>query len=115
MPKNTHYFDRYSMAHIAWGAVAEVSRVPAPVAIGAHTVFELTENKIKEAIKPIWPDTRPDAIQNQVGDTVSFAGGYYAARALAKSDAGKVVVTGMVAAGAAVWVWNLLNRHSWTK
>lgn len=110
---NRHYFDRYSLVHAAWGAVAEASRIPAPAAIGAQVVFEALENPIKEVIKPIWPDSRPDAIQNQVGDVASFTGGYYAARALTKSDAGKVVVAGVVALGAATWVWNLMNRHSW--
>ena len=112
---NTHYFDRYSVVHAAVGAVAEASRVSAMVAIGSHVAFEVVENKLKEAAKPLWPDSRPDAIQNHVGDVASFTTGYYAARALSKSDAGKVVVTGVVATGAAIWIWNLLNAHSWKK
>jgi hypothetical protein len=112
---NTHFFDRYSLVHAAVGALAEVSRIPDAAAIGGHIAFEVVENPVKRAIEPIWPDARPDALQNQVGDTVSFTGGYYAARALAKSDAGKAVVTGFVALGAAIWTWNLVSRHSWKK
>lgn len=110
---NHQFFDRYSIPHLAVGMVFEASRAPAWLAIGSHVLFEMSENAIKDVIEPVWPDTRPDGLENQVGDVVSFTAGYYAARALEQSEHGKVLLTGFVAAAAGVWMWNLLQRHSW--
>lgn len=87
----------------------EASRVPAWLAVGSHVVFEATENSIKEAIEPIWPDTAPDAWQNHVGDVLSFTAGYYSARTLKRTPAGRAALAGLAGAAAAVWMWNLLH------
>jgi hypothetical protein len=110
---NTQWFDRYSFVHLAWGAVFEASRVPDALALGSHVAFEAIENSLKDASKRMWPDSRHDSIQNSVGDVASFAAGYYATRALKDSDVGRGVVTGFVAAAAAVWIWNVLAGHTW--
>lgn len=108
-PSNTNFFDRYSVIHAAWGIAFEASRVPDVLAIGSHVAFEAGENALKRAAKDIWPDSRPDALQNQMGDVLSFAAGFYAARALKKSATGQALMTGIVAAGAAIWMVNILK------
>lgn len=114
MTGNTNFFDRYSVIHAAWGMAFEASRVPDVWALGSHVAFEAAENSIKRAAKDIWPDSQPDALQNQVGDVVSFAAGYYAARALKKSLTGQALMTGLVAAGAAIWMVNILKLQGST-
>lgn len=105
---NTHWFDRYSVIHAAWGVAFEASKVPDAIAIGSHIAFEAAENAVKRVSVQAWPDARPDAIQNQVGDVLSFTTGYYVARALKKSFFGPALMTGFVAAGAAIWMVNIL-------
>jgi len=110
---NHQFFDRYSLVHGALAVVLQASKVPALPAILGHAGFELTEDALKRQVKSIWPDSRPDAIQNHVGDIVSFNAGYVAGYALSKSNAGKVALTGFVMVAAGVWIWNLLQSHSW--
>ncbi len=110
---NRQFLDRYSIAHAAVGAMFEVSRVSAPLAIGSHVGFELVEDDIKRGARDIWPDSRPDSWENHLGDVGSFTAGYYGARALKRSEAGRWVITGFVAFAAGLWCWNLLQGHSW--
>lgn len=110
---NHQFFDRYSLVHGAVGAVFQASKVPPLLAIGSHVVFELGEDALKSKTKNLWPDSRPDAIQNHVGDVVSFNAGYVASYALSKSQPGKLALTGFVMLAAGVWIWNLLQHHSW--
>jgi hypothetical protein len=110
---NHQFFDRYSLVHGALAVVLQASKVPALPAIAGHVIFELGEDALKRNIKSIWPDSRPDAIENHVGDIVSFNAGYVASYALSKSNAGKVALTGFVMVAAGVWIWNLLQSHSW--
>ena len=111
---NRQFFDRYSIPHAAMGAMFEAAGVPPALAIGSHMAFELIENSLKRTVKPIWPDSRPDAWQNHLGDMASFTGGLLASRALKGSTGGKVALTGLVATAGAVWTWNLVQKHSWT-
>lgn len=104
------YFDRFSLAHFAVGALFQTARVPAPLAIGSHVVFEAVENPLKELSEPIWPEAEPDSMENHVGDLVSFSAGYYATRALSyHGDAGRVVTAAVGAAAAAMWFWELTS------
>lgn len=112
---NVWYFDRYSFAHFAVGALFEASRIPAPVAIGSHIVFEAAEDGIKRGVERIWPDASPDTLMNHVGDVVSFTAGFYATRYLKHSNAGMAFISGFVAAAAGIWMWNLMHGHSWLK
>jgi hypothetical protein len=108
MTPNTHFFDRYSIPHVAVGALMQASRVPPAWAMASHVAFEASENSLKRAIEPLWPDARPDAWQNQVGDVVSFAAGYYGARALSFTPrAGRWALVGVGTAAAAIWFWSL--------
>lgn len=111
--QNYHYFDRYSLVHGALAVVLQASKVPAVPAMLGHVAFEMVEDGVKRKVKSIWPDSRPDAIQNHVGDIVSFNAGYVASHALSKSPPGKVALTGFVMLAAGVWIWNLLQHHSW--
>ena len=110
---NHQWIDRYSIPHAALGMVFEASRIPAWLAIGSHVGFELVEDKVKEVIEPIWPDTRPDSWENHVGDVASFTAGFYTSQALRATEAGRMFLTGFVALAGGVWMWNLINRHSW--
>lgn len=110
---NRHFFDRYSIPHAAVGAMFEAAGVPPALAIGSHVAFELVENSLKKAVKPVWPDSRPDGWQNQVGDVASFTAGLVAAKGLKETEGGKAALTGLVATAGAIWMWNLLQRHSW--
>ncbi|KKN30582.1 hypothetical protein LCGC14_0832460 [marine sediment metagenome] len=111
---NRHFFDRYSIPHAAMGAMFEAAGVPPALAIGSHIAFELVENSLKRSVTSIWPDSRPDGWQNHVGDAASFAGGLVAARALKGTEGGKAALTGLVATAGAIWMWNLVQKHSWT-
>lgn len=110
---NTWYWDRYSLAHAAVGALFEASRIPAIPAIGSHIVFEAVEDSLKRGIVHIWPDATPDSMKNHIGDVAAFTAGYFATRALKKSSAGMGIVAGFVGAAAAVWMWNLMSGKSW--
>lgn len=113
--RNYQWFDRYSVVHAAMGALFAASKVPAPLALGSHVAFELSENALKESrfVQRFFPDTRPDAWQNHTGDVASFAAGYFGAKRLKESSEGRVAVTVLTAAGAAIWMWNVLHEHSW--
>jgi len=110
---NQWFIDRYSLSHIAVGALFEASRIPPTVAIGSHIVFEAAEDKIKDSVKGIWPDATHDSMQNHIGDVLSFTAGYYATRYLKRSEGGMAFVAGFVAVAAGVWMWNLMRGHSW--
>lgn len=112
---NRHFFDRYSVPHAAVGAMFEAMGVPPAIAIGSHLAFELVENSLKRSVTSIWPDNRPDAWQNHLGDAASFTGGVLASRALKGTEGGKVALTGLVATAGAIWMWNLVQKHSWPR
>ena len=105
---NHLWFDRFSIVHAAVGALAELSRIPAPVAIGAQVAFEVVENDVKRRVSHIWPDPRPDGIENQVGDVASFTAGFYAARAMRGSPAGGLALVLLAALAAGIWTQSLL-------
>lgn len=103
-------FDKFSVVHAAIGAVAELSRIPAPVAIGAQIAFELVENPIKQRVAHIWPDASPDGWENQVGDVLSFTAGFYGARLVKAAPAGAFAVVALAAVAGAIWTESLLAR-----
>ena len=104
------FFDRYSVGHAALGAVFEASRISAPIALGSHVVFELVEDDIKKLIKPMFPDARPESLENHTGDIVAFAAGYYGTRALRGSLGNELMLSAFVGLGAAIWMWSLLRQ-----
>jgi hypothetical protein len=108
---NTHYFDRFSLAHVVTGAVAELAAVPAWIAIGASVGFEMVENDFKKWTKDVFPEDVPDAWQNSVGDILSFALGYYGARAIKTDGRGRMILVGLAAASGALWVSELLKHQ----
>jgi len=103
------FFDRYSVGHAALGMVFEASRVPASIAVGSHVLFELVEDDIKKAIEPLFPDTRPESLENHTGDVVAFTAGYYATRWLRGNVEQELVLSAFVGLGAAIWMWSLLR------
>ena len=100
--------DRFSIVHAAVGALAELSRIPAPVAIGAQVAFELVEDDVKRRVSHVWPDPRPDGIENHVGDVLSFTAGFYAARAVRGSPTGGLALVLLAALAAGIWTQSLL-------
>lgn len=106
-------FDKYSITHAAVGALFELSGVSPTLALGSHITFEAAEDELKRRYKRIWPDAAPDSIQNHVGDFASFAGGYYMARGARRSEGGRLAVTALVGAGAAVWALALAKGELW--
>lgn len=113
-PPNASFFDRFSLVHAAWGAVFELSGIPAPLAIGAQVGFEIVENGLKRAYSPIFPDDTPDGWQNQVGDTVSFAAGYYLSRMTKGSTGGHFALLALGAVSGAVWLDRLAQKPALT-
>jgi hypothetical protein len=103
------FFDRYSIGHAALGMVFEASRIPAPIAIGSHVVFEMIEDDAKKLVKPLFPDTRPESLENHTGDVVAFTAGYYATRALRGSIGNEIMLSAFVALGAGIWMWALMR------
>lgn len=108
-PPNRKPFDRFSIVHAALGALAHASRVPVMPALVGAVIFELIENPLKQASEGVWPDAAPDGWQNSAGDVAAFAAGYLGSRAVSGTPAGRPLVTGLAAAGAAIWLWNLTN------
>lgn len=108
---NQNYFDRFSLVHAAVGAVAELSKIPAPLALGGQVAFEVVENDLKRSVKHIWPDDTPDGFENQAGDILSFALGYYGARLIKDAPAGVVILTGLAALAGGIWVHSLTQTH----
>ena len=109
-PPNTRFVDRFSLVHATWGAVAELSGVPAPVGFAAAVGFELVENRLKRAYSGFFPDDAPDGWQNQVGDVAAFGAGYYLARALKKTDGGKAAIILLGALAGAIWLDRLAAK-----
>ena len=107
---NESFFDRFSLAHAATGAVFQLSGFSAPIALGAQVGFELVENDLKLAFSPMFPDDSPDGWQNHVGDVISFMGGYYLAQATRNDPVGRVGLVALGAIAAAVWFDNLTKR-----
>jgi hypothetical protein len=103
------FFDRFSVGHAALGMVFEASRIPAPIAIGSHVLFELVEDDAKKLVKPLFPDTRPESLENHTGDVVAFTMGYYATRAMRGSFSNELMLSAFVALGAGVWMWSLMR------
>lgn len=110
-PVNHRFFDRFSLVHAAVGAVAELSAIPAPVAIGASVLFEVAENPIKRNVSHIWPDNRPDGFENQLGDVASVAAGYYLARAVKTSPVGAMAIVLLAAVAGGIWTNSLLPQN----
>jgi hypothetical protein len=87
-------FDQYSLLHGAVGIVAYFWQIPFVWAILVHTLFEWVENTATgmELINRVfvregafgWPGAKKaaDSMVNRVGDTVSFAAGWFLAFAV---------------------------------
>lgn len=103
------FFDRYSVGHAALGMVFEASRIPATIAVGSHVLFELVEDDVKKLVRPLFPDTRPESLENHTGDVVAFVAGYYGTRALRGQLESELVLSAFVGLGAAIWMWSLLR------
>lgn len=110
-PVNHEFFDRFSVVHAAVGAVFELSGIPAPIAIGLQILFEIVENDVKRSVRHIWPDDRPDGLENQIGDVASFVAGYYAARAAKGDLAGSAALVALAGAAGAIWTQSLLPAN----
>ena len=113
-PANERYFDRFSIAHAATGAVLELAAIPAPLALGGQVAFEVFENDIKRSYGRFFPQDQLDAWQNSVGDILSFAVGYYAARAVKSNGVGRAALITLGAVSGALWVSELL-AHKWNQ
>ena len=110
---NRNVVDRFSIVHAAVGAVLEASGVPAWLAIGSHIAFEAVENSLKDAASELWPDARPDAMANHLGDVASFTAGYYSSRSLRKTTAGQATLAGLAGLAGMIWMYSLTNKHTW--
>lgn len=103
MAANSQVFDRYSVVHVAAGALARQSRFSFLATMIASTLFELVlENVAKDAIKTMWPESSHDNAKNILGDTISVAAGY--AIAERTETVWPLVVPAIVAA--AGWIWS---------
>jgi hypothetical protein len=84
------FLDQYSLLHAAVGVVAYFWGFGLITSLLLHTVFEWAENTstgihfINNTLHGVWPGGKPraDTFQNCVGDTVTFAIGWIAAKAL---------------------------------
>lgn len=110
LPANESFFDRFSLVHAAWGAVFQLSGVPAPLALGAQIGFELVENGLKQAYSPVFPDDAPDGWQNHVGDVAAFAGGYYLSQLAKDKPGGRLALVALGAIAGAVWLDRMVQR-----
>lgn len=90
------WLDQYSLLHAAVGVVAYFWNIPFWPAFLIHVAFELAENSgpgvrflqymtdKQRAYRLPWPGgkTEPDSMENQMGDNLTFAGGWLLASAL---------------------------------
>lgn len=106
------YFDRYSIPHAAVGALFAASGVPPAMAVLSHVAFEAFEDGLKDWLQPMWPQATHDSMENHIGDIVSFTGGYAFAESTRGTPDGRAASTWLVALGAAVWMYNLLDERS---
>lgn len=68
--------DKYTLGHMAWGAVLATVGIPFWGAFVASVVFEMIENPMKKHIPFIFPEPIPDPIGNQVMDTIGVLTGW---------------------------------------
>ena len=68
--------DKYTLGHLAWGAILASIGVPFWGAATLSVLFELAENPLKKHIPIIFPEPIPDPIGNQVMDTVGVLAGW---------------------------------------
>lgn len=68
--------DRYTVVHLAFGALAHRSRVGFGQTVGIATVFELIENPIKDAYAPLWPDVAHDTPEKGLSDILAAGAGW---------------------------------------
>lgn len=106
---NENFLDRFSLVHVATGAIFEIASIPAPLAIGAQVAFELAENELKKWHAPMFPVSTPDSWQNQIGDVASFVAGYYGARMIKNDEGGKLLLIGLAAVSGAIWMQGTLK------
>jgi hypothetical protein len=90
----------------AWGFSPQFS-------IGSHVAFEALEDRyIKPAVKDYWPQPEPDSMENHVGDVAFFIAGYYAAKKLEESDAGKTMVALGIGGVTALWILDVMKTRA---
>jgi hypothetical protein len=90
----------------AWGFSPQFS-------IGSHVAFEALEDPyIKPLVKDYWPQPEPDSIENHVGDVAFFVAGYYAAKKLEESDAGRKAVAVGIGGVAALWIYDVMRTRA---
>jgi len=103
MAANSDYFDRYSLVHLAAGALAQQSKFSFVATMAASVVFEFViENAAKDLVANMWPESSHDNAKNIVGDNVSVAAGYMLAERTRSSM--PFIVPALVAL--AGWIWS---------
>jgi len=74
--------DKYTLGHMAWGAILAAIGVPFWGAAMLSVAFEIVENPLKKHIPFIFPEPILDSIGNQVMDTVGVLAGWSLAKSV---------------------------------
>jgi hypothetical protein len=70
--------DGYTLWHITAGAFVGLAGIGPWTALAATVAWELVEDRLKASLPDWFPVETYDSLANQVGDTASFMGGWYA-------------------------------------
>jgi len=64
------WVDRYSIGHYAVGVLMGLGRFPWWLALGLSIGWELVEDGLKSNLPAVFPDARPEALNNHFTDIV---------------------------------------------
>lgn len=70
------WVDRYSIGHYAFGLIMGLGRLPWWAALGVSIGYELVEDGIKKLSPTLFPDARPEALNNHFTDIVFNMAGW---------------------------------------
>ncbi len=93
--------DRYTVVHLAFGALAHRSRLSLGQTVGAATVFEVVENPIKDAARPLFPDVQHDTVPMAISDIAAAGAGWKL------GEQAPELAPWLVALGAFIWTTSL--------
>ena len=82
MTVNREPVDRFTLAHLAFGAAMGLARVPWYAALPVAVGWELVENHLKDAFPQAFPNPSHDLPANAVTDALAVVAGWALTRGL---------------------------------
>ncbi len=73
---NYDLFDRFTLAHVAWGVIMERFGAKATTATAIGIGWELVEDGLKDVLPQAFPFRSKDSFDNRVGDVIGVLAGW---------------------------------------